>query len=278
MQMIVFWFKFHWNWFLRVKLIIKSALVQIMARCQRLDTKKSKMATRWPFWKWRRWKSIGFCLWRQSNLHRLISAAIGRWWPLTQPNYHFSPGGKSCALAPLNIIPKFPKEKYKFLSEFSSKSNTFVCSICMIAKGYKVFPWKLCQSKNSVCDESPPKRRTVAETFAWRLATINMHMSPETMTVFMKIIGHVRRRTFPMARPKCLMRDFTNLNTIHKAHRTNVWWTMKVFQLHCNADLAYWCLYMASMTYHSEARTKWLPLCRQHFQMNFLASKLLDFY
>ena len=39
----------------------------------------------------------------------------------------------------------------------------------MIAKGYKVFPWKLCQSKNSVCDESPPKRRTVAETFAWRL-------------------------------------------------------------------------------------------------------------
>ena len=103
------------------------------------------------------------------NLHRLISAAIGRWWPLTQPNYHFSPGGKSCALAPLNIIPKFPKEKYKFLSEFSSKSNTFVCSICMIAKGYKVFPWKLCQSKNSVCDESLPKRRTVAETFAWRL-------------------------------------------------------------------------------------------------------------
>ena len=103
------------------------------------------------------------------NLHRLISAAIGRWWPLTQPNYHFSPGGKSCALASLNIIPKFPKEKYKFLSEFSSKSNTFVCSICMIAKGYKVFPWKLCQSKNSVCDESPPKRRTVAETFAWRL-------------------------------------------------------------------------------------------------------------
>ena len=109
------------------------------------------------------------CAWLFANLHRLISAAIGQWWPLTQPNYHFSLGGKSCALAPLNIISKFPKEKYKFLSEFSSKSNTFVCSICMIAKGYKVFPWKLCQSKNSVCDESPPKRRTVAETFAWRL-------------------------------------------------------------------------------------------------------------
>ena len=35
--------------------------------------------------------------------------------------------------------------------------------------GIKVFPWKLCQSKNGVCDESPPKRWTVAETFAWRL-------------------------------------------------------------------------------------------------------------
>ena len=39
----------------------------------------------------------------------------------------------------------------------------------MIAKGYKVLSWKRCQSKNGVCDESPPKRRMVAETFAWRL-------------------------------------------------------------------------------------------------------------
>ena len=36
--------------------------------------------------------------------------------------------------------------------------------------GIKVLPWKLCQSKNGVCDESPPKRWTVAETFAWRLS------------------------------------------------------------------------------------------------------------
>ena len=67
------------------------------------------------------------------NLHRLISAAIGRGWPLTQPNYHFSLGGKNCALTPLNIIPNFPKEKHKFLSDLSSKSSTFMCSICMIA-------------------------------------------------------------------------------------------------------------------------------------------------
>ena len=25
------------------------------------------MATRWPFWKWRHWKSIGFCLWQPST-------------------------------------------------------------------------------------------------------------------------------------------------------------------------------------------------------------------
>ena len=33
---------------------------------------------------------------------------------------------------------------------------------------------------------------------------------------------HWTRRTFPMARPKCLMGVFTNLYGIHKAHQTNV--------------------------------------------------------
>ena len=44
--------------------------------------------------------------------------------------------------------------------------------------------------------------------------------------------NHRTCRTFPMARPKCLMRDFTNLNRIYKAHWTNVWWTIKVFHEH----------------------------------------------
>ena len=35
-----------------------------------------------------------------------------------------------------------------------------------------------------------------------------------------------------MAKPKCLMRDFTNSYRIYKAHRTNVWWIMKVFWLY----------------------------------------------
>ena len=47
--------------------------------------------------------------------------------------------------------------------------------------------------------------------------------------------NHRTHRTFPMARPKCLMRDFTNLNRIYKAHRKNVSWIMKVFQVH-------WCM------------------------------------
>ena len=46
--------------------------------------------------------------------------------------------------------------------------------------------------------------------------------------------NHRTYRTFPMARPKCLMRDFMNLNRIHKAHRTNVWWIMKVFRVYWN--------------------------------------------
>ena len=45
--------------------------------------------------------------------------------------------------------------------------------------------------------------------------------------------NHRTHQTFPMTRPRCLLRDFTNLNRIYKAHRTNVWWIMKVFQVHC---------------------------------------------
>ena len=45
--------------------------------------------------------------------------------------------------------------------------------------------------------------------------------------------NHRTHRTFPMARPKCPMRDFTNFNRIYKAHRTNVWCIMKVFRVHC---------------------------------------------
>ena len=60
-------------------------------------------------------------------------------WPLTQLNYPFSLGRKSCAPVPLNIIPTFPKEKHQFLSHLSSESRTFMCFICMIIKRYQMF-------------------------------------------------------------------------------------------------------------------------------------------
>ena len=97
---------------------------------------------------------------------RFISASISRWMTYDPAKLPILPGGKCCALAPLN---KFPKEKHQFLSDLSLKSSISMCSIFMITKRYKVFLWKLCQSKNGICDESPPKRWTVAETFTWRL-------------------------------------------------------------------------------------------------------------
>ena len=42
-----------------------------------------------------------------------------------------------------------------------------------------------------------------------------------------------------MARPKCLMRNFTYFNRIYKAHWINVWWTMKVIRLHWTSSI-YW--------------------------------------
>ena len=41
--------------------------IQSQTKVKSLETKKSNMATRRPFWKWPRWKSIGFCLWPPST-------------------------------------------------------------------------------------------------------------------------------------------------------------------------------------------------------------------
>ena len=103
-----------------------------------------------------------------ATLHRLISVDISQWMTFDPAELPILPGGKCCALALLNIITKFPKEKYQFLSDLSLKSSIPMCSICMITKEYKMFFRKLYQSKNDVSDELPPKRWTVAETFAWR--------------------------------------------------------------------------------------------------------------
>ena len=97
------------------------------------------------------------------TLHRLDDL-----WPSW---FTHSPGRKMlCTSAVGYNHNKFPKKKHCFLSDLSSKSSISMCFICMITKGYKMFLRKLCQSKNGVCDESPPKRWTAAETLAWRLS------------------------------------------------------------------------------------------------------------
>ena len=157
-------------------------------------------------------------------------------WPLTQPNYPFSQGGKSCALAPLNIIPKFPNEKHQFLSYLSPKSSTFMFSICMITKGYKVFLWKLCQSKNGVCDESPPKRRTVAETFAWRLQQSSPEKISKNSEMFIQCKPDISRLVGSMER----YRDISG-SAIYRATAKSQN-PGQVFQRVVNGDGAFVCL------------------------------------
>ena len=41
--------------------------IQSQSKVKSLETEKSNMAARRPFWKWRSWKSIGFCLWPLST-------------------------------------------------------------------------------------------------------------------------------------------------------------------------------------------------------------------
>ena len=64
---------------------------------------------------------------------------------------------------PKEIPPPPPQENCQILSDLSSKSSRCMRSMHMIIKRNNVF-FKLLNHKNGVCDESPPKRRTVAET------------------------------------------------------------------------------------------------------------------
>ena len=63
---------------------------------------------------------------------------------------------------------------------------------------------------------------------------LSVHYCNVMLYVVYCSVGEKRRtrQTFLMARPKCLMGNFTNSYRIYKAHQTNVWWTMKVFRLH----------------------------------------------
>ena len=69
--------------------------------------------------------------------------------------------------------------------------------------------------------------------------------------------NHRTCRTFAMTKPKCLMGDFTNLNRIYKAPQTNVWWTMKVFRLHCTKSLLEPLVRLSGI--HLRAISQWVP-------------------
>ena len=64
-----------------------------------------------------------------------------------------------------------------------------------------------------------------------RVTLRGMEWMDETCSVLAKTVP--THQTFPKARPKCLMGNFTNSYRIYKAHQTDIWWTMKVFCLHC---------------------------------------------
>ena len=108
------------------------------------------------------------------TLHRLISASFSRWMTFGPAEVPILPDGKCCALPLLNIIPKFSME------DPDPRPRLSMCSIYMVTKGYNVFFVffsKTLSIKKGVCDESPPKRWTVAETFAWRLSWLRNHLT-----------------------------------------------------------------------------------------------------
>ena len=66
------------------------------------------MATRRPFWKWRRWKSIGFCLWPQSTCIWSLKLKFRKltWLTLWKPCHLQSPETKKSNMAPQAAILK----------------------------------------------------------------------------------------------------------------------------------------------------------------------------
>ena len=80
---------------------------------------------------------------KQPTLHRLISAAVCRWVTCDR----FFLGGKSCALAPCNITPKFSEKKTPVSVRFIIKiQHIYVLHMHDYKKIPSVF-WKFCQSE-----------------------------------------------------------------------------------------------------------------------------------
>ena len=54
--------------YISIVLLMFGVDIQSQSKVRSPETKKSNMAARQPFWKWRHWKSIGLCLWPPSTL------------------------------------------------------------------------------------------------------------------------------------------------------------------------------------------------------------------
>ena len=61
-----------------------------------------------------------------TTLHRFISAGINRWMTFDPADLPILPGGRCCALALLNIIPKFPKKKH-LIYQIYHQNSAYLC-------------------------------------------------------------------------------------------------------------------------------------------------------
>ena len=66
---------------------------------------------------------------RVQALARLISASISRWMTFDPAQLPILPGGNCCALALLNTIPKFPKEKHCFVRSIIKIQQIYVFNV-----------------------------------------------------------------------------------------------------------------------------------------------------
>ena len=128
----------------------------------------------------------------------------------------------SCKYQPAKLIKR---ELIRVLVKF--KLNLFKQSFANSAHTGNDPPSLVCIPKRLHNKQNPPELLKL--TFYWIFTVFQTSVHENCRTC----------RTFPMARAKCPMRDFINFNRIYKAHQTIIWWTMKVFRLHCQTTASH---------------------------------------
>ena len=81
--------------------------IQSQNKVKSPETKKSNMAARRPFWKWHRWKSIGFCLWPPSTcIWNLKLKFLKQTWLMLRKPCHLQRDGQTDKVNP--VYPPTP--------------------------------------------------------------------------------------------------------------------------------------------------------------------------